>query len=156
MSRLSRSYFRERISPLPESQGRETGLFLEELAESRLVGKSVAVGDLFYIRVRAFQPFFGIGTDEFGQQEMSRMPCCFLDDAREVSGGYVKPIRIEGEIAVRSVMFDREFLEEAEYFVRPFEVGSGQVVVAGDDSCSRKRLHRWRTIPGRYAPEKSS
>lgn len=123
----------ERISPLPESQGRETGLFLEELAESRLVGKSVTVGDLFYIRVRAFQPFFGIGTDEFGQQEMSRMPCCFLDDAREVSGGYVKPIRIEGEIAVRSVMFDREFLEEAEYFIRPFEVGSGQVVVAGDD-----------------------
>lgn len=41
----------ERISPLPESQGRETGLFLEEFAESRLVGKSVAVGDLFYIRV---------------------------------------------------------------------------------------------------------
>lgn len=122
----SSSFF---IFPLPESQGRETGLFLEELAESRLVGKSVAVGDLFYIRVRAFQPFFGIGTDEFGQQEMSRMPCCFLDDAREVSGGYVKPIRIEGEIAVRSVMFDREFLEEAEYFIRPFEVGSGQVVL---------------------------
>lgn len=123
----------ERIPPLPESQGRETGLFLEEFAESRLVGKSVAVGDLFYIRVRAFQPFSGIGTDEFGQQEMSRMSCCFLDDAREISGGYMEPIRIEGEIAVRFVMLDREFLEEAEYFVRPFEVSSGQVVVAGDD-----------------------
>lgn len=61
------------------------------------------------------------------------MPCCFLDDAREISGGYMEPIRIEGEIAVRFVMLDREFLEEAEYFVRPFEVGGGQVVVAGDD-----------------------
>ena len=45
----------------------------------------------------------------------------------------MEPIRIEGEIAVRFVMLDREFLEEAEYFVRPFEVGGGQAVVAGDD-----------------------